>query len=358
MTSTPASPTPASRAAIQARAGRMLPTCDCSRRRAAGLGLVTVLVVGGLLWVDPLGDVVGELGAMNPVWLAAAVGLEIASCVSYVVVFRRLFDPTRGRSAAKPAWVGLGAGALLPGGNVAGAAVSGVLLHRDGVPKRRLLERASTLLVLINAASVAAVGIAGALLLSGGVTGPHDFLRAGLPILVSVAITGSVAAIPFVVRRAGDRAPTWIVQLAEGVSGTGRVLRRPNWRALGAVGYPIFDMAALWAACAATGHAPGFAALIVAYNVGYLTSIVPIPAGVGVLDGGLAAALIFYGASPPAALAAVLVYHALAVWVPALGGLGAWALLRREQRAAALPAAAVVRSSDLRNAARLQGQLA
>jgi uncharacterized membrane protein YbhN (UPF0104 family) len=272
---------PATSPSSQARADRTLLACNCSRHRAAGLGLVMVLVVGVLLWVDPLGD-----------------------------------------------------------------------------PKRRLLERASTLLVLINAASVAAVGVAGALLLSGGVTGPHDFLRAGLPILVSVAITGGVAAIPFVVRRAGDRAPTWIVQLAEGVSGTGRTLHQPNWRALGAVGYPIFDMAALWATCAATGHTPGFAALIVAYNVGYLTSIVPIPAGVGVLDGGLAAALIFYGASPPAALAATLVYHALAVWVPALGGLVAWALLRREQHTRAQEAAATVRTSDLRTVAGLQGQLA
>ncbi len=190
------------------------------------------LVVGVLLWVDPAGDVVGELGAMNPMWLVAAVGLELASCVSYVVVFRQLFDPTHGRSAGTLAWVGLGAGALLPGGNVAGAAVSGVLLHRDGVPKRRLLERASTLLVLINAASVAAVGVAGALLLSGGVTGPHDFLRAGLPILVSVAITGSVAAIPFVVRRAGDRAPP------RGSCSSPRASAAPDARCAGRTGEP------------------------------------------------------------------------------------------------------------------------
>jgi hypothetical protein len=79
--------------------------------------------------------------------------------------------------------------------------------------------------------------------------------------------------------------------------------------------------------------------LIVAYNIGYLASIVPIPAGVGVLDGGLAAALIAYRASPAAAVAAVLVYHALAVWVPVVCGLVAAAGLRRECRPLTTPAA-------------------
>jgi hypothetical protein len=90
-------------------------------------------------------------------------------------------------------------------------------------------------------------------------------------------------------------------------------------------------MAALWAACAATGHPPSFAVLIIAYNVGYIAGIIPIPAGIGVLDGGIAAALVLYGMSPSGALAAVLVYHAIAVWLPAFGGLDAWARLRHDR---------------------------
>jgi uncharacterized membrane protein YbhN (UPF0104 family) len=329
-----------------------------SRARATASGLAAVLGVGTLIWLDPLGDVVGELAAVNPIWLIAAAGLELASCVSYVAVFRRLFAPAAGRSARKLAWVGLGAGAVLPGGNVAGAAVSGLLLHRDGVPKRRIVERSSTLLLLIGAVSVAAGGVAGVLLVTGAVAGPHDLLRAGLPVLVSVVVTASVFAIPLVVRRAGDRAPEFVVQLAEGVRGARTVLRRPNRRFFGAAGYAIFDVAALWAACEATGHAPSFAALIVAYNLGYLSSLVPMPAGVGVLDGGLAAALILYGTSPSAALAAVLVYHALALWVPALGGLGAWGLLRRERRTAQARAAGTSRASELPSATGLLAQVA
>jgi uncharacterized membrane protein YbhN (UPF0104 family) len=288
--------------------------------------------VGLLLWVDPLGDVVGVLGEIDPFWLIFAVGLEFASCVGYVIVFRWLFEPVSGRSAGKLAWLGLGVGAVLPGGDVAGVAASCLLLHRDGVPKRRLVVRSSVLLLVINAVSVAVTGIAGALLLSGAAAGPHDLLRAGLPVLVSGAIAGVVVAIPFAVRRSGGRGPAWIVPLADAVGEAGRLLRQPDWRLLGAAGYPLLDMAALWAACAATGHPPSFAALIVAYNIGYLASIVPIPAGVGVLDGGLAAALILYGASPTAALAAVLVYHTVSVWMPVVCGLAASVQLRREHQ--------------------------
>ena len=236
-----------------AEAGGPLVAFRGSRKRAAACGLLAALTIGVLLWVDPLGDVVGRLGAINPVWLVVAVCFELMSCVSYVVVFRRLFEPAPGRPVRKLAWVGLGAGAVLPGGNVAGAAVSGVLLHRDGVPKRRLVERSGTLLLLINAACVAAVGMSGALLLSGIAAGPHDLLRAGLPILVSVGVAGTVAAIPFAVRRAGGHTRAWVALLADGITGAGRSLRQPQCGLLGAVGYPIFDMAALWAACAAPG---------------------------------------------------------------------------------------------------------
>jgi uncharacterized membrane protein YbhN (UPF0104 family) len=303
--------------------------------------------VGLLLWLDPLGDVLGALGEIDPLWVIVAVGLEVASCVGYVVAFGWLFEPVPGRSAGKLAWLGLGAGAVLPGGNVAGVAVSSLLLHRDGVPKRRLVVRSSVLLLLINGVCVASTGVAGALLLSGAATGPHDLLRAGLPVLVSGGVGAVVVAIPLAVRPSGGRAPGWIVPLADAVGEAGHLLRRPDWRLLGTAGYPLLDMAALWAACTATGHPPSFAALIIAYNVGYLASIVPIPAGLGVLDGGLAATLVVYGVPPSAALAAVLVYHALALWMPALGGLAASVQLGREHRPLTAPVAEASGASRL-----------
>jgi uncharacterized membrane protein YbhN (UPF0104 family) len=312
--------------------------------RTAACWALVIPAVGLMLWLDPLGDVLGALAQINPLWVMAAVGLELASCVSYVVVFRRIFEPVTGGSAARVGWLGLGAGAVLPGGDVAGVAASCFLLHRDGVAKRMLVVRSGVLILLINAVGVAVTGLGGALLLSGAVPGPHDLLRAGLPILVAAAIAGIVVALPFAVRRSGRHA-AGIVAFADSVAGAGRVLRHPDWRLLGAAGYPLLDMAALWAARVATGHPPSVAALILAYNIGYLASVVPIPAGIGVLDGGLAAALVIYGASPAAAIAAVLVYHALAVWIPALCGLGAAVPLRRGKRVTRAPAVALSSAS-------------
>ncbi len=73
---------------------------------------------------------------------------------------------------------------------------------------------------------------------------------------------------------------------------------------------------------------PPPAALILGYTIGYLANTLPVPGGVGVLDAGLIGALLLYGAEPAPAAAAVLAYHAIALWVPATGGLLAYARLR------------------------------
>jgi uncharacterized membrane protein YbhN (UPF0104 family) len=82
-------------------------------------------------------------------------------------------------------------------------------------------------------------------------------------------------------------------------------------------------------------------ALSVAYFIGYLATMVPMPAGLGVLDSGLAGALVLYGFSPAASVGAVLVYHAISVWVPGTGGLIAWL----PTRARSLAGAAASRSA-------------
>jgi hypothetical protein len=128
--------------------------------------------------------------------------------------------------------------------------------------------------------------------------------------------------------RPGDRRP-WLVELAAGIREAKAAAARPNWRIAGALGYLGFDIAVLWATLRGLGYAPAIGALVVAYLAGYLATWLPIPGGLGVLDGGLAGALVLYGMPPTTAAAAVLVYHAIALWVPSLGGLIAYALLRR-----------------------------
>ena len=106
---------------------------------------------------------------------------------------------------------------------------------------------------------------------------------------------------------------------------------RGQRRALGALAYLGFDALVLWTAFLAIGTnpVPGFAAVIMAYIIGALGGSLPLPAGIGAV-GGIAGMLILYGVGRNAAVAAVLLYEAVGLVVPLLGGVVAYLFLRRE----------------------------
>jgi uncharacterized membrane protein YbhN (UPF0104 family) len=284
-----------------------------------------------LAWVAPPGAVIRQIGRMNASWVALALALELGSCLSYVIVFRYFFpEPARAESR-RIAWLAMGAGAVLPGGNISSAAATGLLLRRGGLGTRRLLGRCASLLCLLTAFGFAANGVAGVLLLAGVPDGPLDLSHDGVPILVSVVVLSGAAIVMLATRHLGERAPRPVRGVAAGLEGAWAAARHPTWRLLGAIGFFCLDMSALWAACAATGHRLGFLAALIAYCIGYLATAIPMPAGLGVLDSGLAGALVLYGLPAPAAVGAVLVYHAISIWVPGLGGLVAWWVSPRGQ---------------------------
>jgi hypothetical protein len=65
------------------------------------------------------------------------------------------------------------------------------------------------------------------------------------------------------------------------------------------------------------------------YLIGQLGGLLPIPGGVGGIDGGLIGTLIVYGAPAAATAAAVLAYRLILFWLPLLGGAVAFVALRR-----------------------------
>ena len=88
----------------------------------------------------------------------------------------------------------------------------------------------------------------------------------------------------------------WPRDLVSGIRHAEDALKRPGRRRLlGAVGRLGFDITVLSATFSGLGSPPAPAALVLGYLVGYLANLIPIPGGVGVLDGGLTAALILYG---------------------------------------------------------------
>jgi uncharacterized protein (TIRG00374 family) len=113
-------------------------------------------------------------------------------------------------------------------------------------------------------------------------------------------------------------------------------------RLLGAVAYLMLDIAALWACLRAVGEAPPILALVAGYQIGYLSNLIPIPGAIGVLDGGLLGALVLYGLPAAPTATAVILYHAVALWLPTAGGTAGFVALRKAltARAAERPQAA------------------
>ncbi|HWD76411.1 MAG TPA: YbhN family protein, partial [Solirubrobacteraceae bacterium] len=299
------------------------------RRRLIGLAVAAIAVSSLLLAVPGLNDVVGDIGRMQPGWIVLALVLEIASCASFAIVFRAFFGSVPGPLARRVAWTEMGSGALLPGGGLTGYALGGVLLHDAGLGRRRVVILSGGLFWLTTFVNGLALAAAAVLLLTGASHGPHDFLRAGLPLIIAVVSTATVLLLALWARRSRRG---WQTALGEGVHEAVRTARNRSWRLLGALGYLGFDIAVLWCTFRALGSTPSVGALMIGYLIGYLATTIPIPAGIGVLEGGLAAVLVLYGTPATRTIAAVLVYHAIAFWVPSLGGVLAYMQLRRPMR--------------------------
>jgi uncharacterized membrane protein YbhN (UPF0104 family) len=318
-------PSPAESDEVDPGAPEAAPARAGIGRRVATVALLVALGISLLLSVPGLRPVVTTIEAINPAWVALAIALELASCISFVIVFRLFFDRVRGRDARALAWTSMASGALLPGGGVGGYAIGGWLVYLTGAPTRWIVRRSSGLFFFTTGINSIAVITSGVLLVAG-VSGPHNFTLAALPVILAGGATIVILALPVIARRrgAGGRLEALIV----GISDAWRVLLRPSWRLLGAIGYLGFDIAVLWVAFSAIGEPPSVPALVLGYTIGYLGNSVPVPGGIGVLDAGLAGALLLYGAAPGHVVAAVLVYHAIAFWIPSLGGVIAYARLR------------------------------
>jgi uncharacterized membrane protein YbhN (UPF0104 family) len=297
-------------------------------RRMASAGLLVVLGLALLIAVPGLRGVLRQIRHIGPGWIAVAVALELASDVSFVVVFRLFFDRLDAHDARLLGWTEQGSGALIPGGGAGGLAIGGWLIHLTGVPVKWIARRSAGLFFLGSAVSSAALVGAG-LALTAGAPGPHNPATVLLPTVLAAAATLLVAALPAIVS-SWARAPRWVAAIAAGVRNAEQTTfrRRPSWRLAGSLGYLGFDIAVLWVLLRGVGAAPSVPTVMFAYSIGYAANSLPIPGGIGVLDAGLTGALVLYGVSPVHAAAAAIVYHAVAFWVPGLGGLLAYARLR------------------------------
>jgi uncharacterized membrane protein YbhN (UPF0104 family) len=259
------------------------------RVRMITLTLFAIGALTVLLAVPELREVLAAIRHLKAPWLILAIALELASCLSFVIIFRHFFDGLPARLARAVAWTEMGSGALLSGGGAGSLAIGGWLVHRAGMPTREIVRRSSGLFFLTSATNVAALIGGGLLLLTGISSSSHPLLLGGPPILAGLLGAGGAIALPPLMRHhpAWTKRWFWLQELTAGIGEAEHALLRPSWRQLGALGYLGFDIAVLWATFGAVGYHPQLATLLLGYIIGYLANMIPIPGGIGVLEGGL-----------------------------------------------------------------------
>lgn len=316
---------------------------DARRLRRRILRVVAVLVVLGLVaWLAPgLDEVRQRLAAAQPGWLALAVALELLSCFSYVLMFKPVFCPRMSwRSSYELGMSELAVGSLVPASGAGGLAFGAWALGKGGMPVEDIARRTVAFFVLKSGANFAAVAILGVLMWLG--VGPDvSVLLTLLPAVLAIVAIAVVCAIPALARRrtARDRdaltkSRRWLAAavdaLHDGVREAGRVLRRREWLVIaGSLGYWFFDNAVLWACFRAFGESPALTLVLMGYLIGQLGGLLPIPGGIGGIDGGLIGTLIVFGLPAAATAAAVLGYRLILFWIPLAFGAAAFAALRK-----------------------------
>ena len=321
-------------------------------RRRALQGIAALAVLLAIFLLAPgLGEVRDRLADASPGWLALAAALEALSFASYVVMFGPIF--CAGLPWRRSWQIGgseLAMGSLVPASGAGGLALGAWILHRGGMDGDRIARRSVAFFLIKSGVNFVAVAVLGAAMALG--LGPENSLwLTAVPAAIAAAAIGLVA----LVSRAGpgpeiDPESSLLKRVVaatrravpHGAAEAFEIVRSGNRRVIaGAIGYWAFDNAVLWATFHAFGLSPPLTVILMGYLIGQLGGLLPLPGGVGGIDGGLIGTLIVYGAPAAGTAAAVLGYRVILFWLPlVLGGIAFLALRRDMPRGGELASCA------------------
>jgi uncharacterized membrane protein YbhN (UPF0104 family) len=320
--------------------GRRAPTLSLPdeldrRRLRRRVAQVTGLFVAIALfaWLAPgLDSIRSRLEDADPGWLVLGVALEVASCASYVAMFGPVFCERMAlRTSAEIGLAELGVGSLVPAGGLGGLALGVWALRRGGMPADQVATRSVGFFLIKCAANFAAVAVVG-LAMWLGVGPPQSPALTILPAVLALTVMAGVALVPvFLERASGDgRVARAARTLGRGVSEALRLLRTGHPAILlGSLGYWAFDNLVLWACFRGFGVHVALTVVLMGYLIGQLGGLLPIPGGLGGVEGGLVGTLVVYGVSLRDAVPAVLAYRVIQFWIPLLLSLPAFVSLQR-----------------------------
>jgi membrane protein DedA with SNARE-associated domain/uncharacterized membrane protein YbhN (UPF0104 family) len=283
----------------------------------------------------------------DPAWLAAAGLAEILSYAGYIALLRIVFSgAVRWRESFMITMAGVAATRLLATAGAGGIALTGWALGRLGLTARAVARGLVAFMVILYSVYMAALLVLGLGLGTGLLNGGRSLLLT----LVPAALGAVVVSLALAIAHAPGRIERRLRSLA---AGGGRMRRPLGWLAevvadggvgvrfaielvsqrpvtlLAAAAWWGFDIAALAAGFHAFGAAPDATVLVMGYFVGMLGNLLPLPGGVGGVEGGMIGAFVAFGQPTSLALVAVLAYRLVSFWLPTVVGGPAYLALRR-----------------------------
>lgn len=344
-------------AAVSAVAEEM-PRVRITRRQAVIFGAFILSAVAFLYFVLPqltgLGSTVHRIEGGDKWWIAIGVVFELLSFGGYIVLFRTVF--VRGsrridwRESYQVTMASLAATRLFAAAGAGGVALTVWALRRSGMEPRLVACRMVAFMVLLYVIYAASLLLDGIGLGIGLFPGGGSFAITIVPATVAAllfALTGAMALLPGDIERrlgrwaAGSgRLAHWVARAvtvpalaASGVRTAIDLIRSRDPGLLGAPAWWGFDICVLWASFHAFGAAPPFTVIWMAYFVGTLGNLLPLPGGLGGVEGGMIGAFAAFGVDIDLAVLAVLTYRGISFWLPTIpGAIAYFQLLRTVNR--------------------------
>lgn len=332
-----------------------MPRVVLTRRRAIGFALFVATIIAFFYFVLPkltnVGTTVHRIEGGDSWWIAIGVVLEMLSFGGYVVLFRAVFvrkDTRIGWSESyEITMAGLAATRLFAAAGAGGIALTAWALRRSGMERRLVACRMVAFIVLLYVVYAGSLLIDGIGLGSGLFPGGGSFAITIIPAIVAallLALAAAVAALPGdferrLQRRAdgSGRFAHWLARAASvpalaasGVRTAVELVRSRDPGLLGALAWWGFDISVLWAMFHAFGSAPPFTVIWMAYFVGMLGNLLPLPGGLGGVEGGMIGAFAAFGVDFNLSVLAVISYRGISFWLPTLPGAIAYLQLRRK----------------------------
>ncbi len=331
-----------------------MPRIRLTRRRILLSIVFIVSTVAFLYLVLPkllgLKETWSRIQSGNVWWLGLAVLLEFCSFAGYIALFRAVFVRGQSRIDWRESYqitmAGLAATRLFAAGGAGGIALTAWALRRSGMEGRTVACRMIAFLALLYGVYMATLVIGGLGLYFGIFPGPAPFAITVIPAIfgaVVIVVFLSVSLLPGDFERLVGRATKGSgrfgrfarsLALAPATAATGirtaiSLVRTRDPYLLGAIAWWGFDIAVLWACFHAFGSAPPQAVIVMSYFIGMLGNALPLPGGIGGVDGGMIGAFTAFGVPVEISVVAVLAYRGIAFWLPTIPGAFAYLQLRR-----------------------------